>query len=152
VTVATDDKMPGPDTVTFQWFPEDNEAHFALPSGAGFANVIDEGTRVWVAEIWVRPEFRSAGLATVLLDAVVTRFGERVIALSPTPFMLSRGGSLPEGDSPGLSAAALASWYGRHGFRRGPRAAPDGPLMARPPGARPRTGPCQGRRVAPRSP
>lgn len=120
--------------VTCDWFEDESEARFELPRADGYASVIAMPGRAWLAELWVHPRARSAGRATVLLDAVTGRFGHRAITLSAEPFSLPRSVHLPGGDLPGLPAASLAAWYGRHGFRPAP--GPEKNLMTRPPHAR----------------
>jgi GNAT superfamily N-acetyltransferase len=102
--------------VTRDYCPEENEEHFEIP-GTGeqadaYANVIDCGHELWIAEICVRPGRRGDGLGSVLLRAVIDRHGSRPIALSAEPF------DPAPPPRPGLDAGQLTAWYERHGFRR----------------------------------
>lgn len=94
--------------ITREWFPEDNEDRFEARDGGtviGYANVIDIGHEIWIAELRVDPAHRGHGIARGLLAAVIAACGHRDMALSVCPF------------EPGLPAEALAAWYARHGFR-----------------------------------
>jgi len=103
--------------ITRDYCPEENEEHFEVPGSDGeeadgYANVIDCGHELWIAEIRVRPGRRGDGLGTVLLQAVIRRHGGRPIALSAEPF------DPAPPPRPSLDGGQLAAWYQRHGFRR----------------------------------
>jgi GNAT superfamily N-acetyltransferase len=102
--------------VTRTWCPEENEEHFELPGSDGqadgYANVIDRGREMWIAEIWVKPGRRGDGLGAVLLQAVLDRHAGRALALSAEPFDPSQPHQRPS-----LDDAQLTAWYERHGFR-----------------------------------
>jgi GNAT superfamily N-acetyltransferase len=100
-------------------FEDENEDRFELPGGIAYATVTDQGHQVWILELWVQPGQRGHGHAATLLEAVISHYPGRVLALSAEPF----------GEVQGLSATQIAGWYARHGFRRW-----DGHLMTRPGG------------------
>lgn len=106
--------------ITRERFPEENEHRFEALDGdttIGYANVIDLGHKVWIAELRVDPAHRGRGIARSLLAAVIAVNGDRDMALSPYPF------------ERGMPAEDLVAWYGRHGFRP---AGEDGTRMHRP--------------------
>jgi GNAT superfamily N-acetyltransferase len=95
-------------TIAHDHCPEQNEERFELitrGASIAYANVIDRGHEMWIAELWVHPDHRTHGFGTCLLKALLSRHRLRPIALSPDPF------------EDGPDTDTLASWYARHGFR-----------------------------------
>jgi GNAT superfamily N-acetyltransferase len=92
---------------------EDNEGRIALAldgSEVGYALVIDcADTTLWIDTIEITFRLRGNGLGTWLLALVLALYPAREIGL-------------------GAPTAALAAWYGRHGFRP---AGPDGEMRRR---------------------
>ncbi|MET7809778.1 GNAT family N-acetyltransferase [Streptomyces sp. NPDC005395] len=83
----------------------------AVDEPSGYANVVQHHRHVWIDEIAVRPERRGEGLASMLLNAVIDKFGHRHIGLSCCPFV-----PYARPVNPGLDRDRLLDWYGRHGF------------------------------------
>ncbi|MFF0206412.1 GNAT family N-acetyltransferase [Streptomyces althioticus] len=84
------------------------------PAGAptGYARVVQHHRHTWIDEIAVHPGARGRGLATLLLTAVIERFGHRTIGLHCAPFTPQCWEPRP----PGLECDRLLHWYGSHGF------------------------------------
>lgn len=84
------------------------------PAGAptGYARVVQHHRHTWIDEIAVHPDARGRGLASLLLTAVIGRFGHRTIGLHCAPFTPQRWEPRP----PGMDRDRLLHWYGSHGF------------------------------------
>jgi GNAT superfamily N-acetyltransferase len=68
------------------------------------ASFVRDANEVWIAEIWVFPEYRSRGLGTAVLAATIEWAGQLPIDLYP----------VPEQDT---DMKRLIRWYERFGFK-----------------------------------
>ncbi|MFE7328051.1 GNAT family N-acetyltransferase [Streptomyces sp. NPDC057565] len=101
---------------------EANETWFLLHDGdllTAFVDIIDCGHELWITDIAVHPDYRSRGLASLLLNAVIHENPGADIALSCSAFTVEDLGEWPRGVA-GLTTEALAAWYTRYGFRSDP--------------------------------
>ncbi|MEU5959337.1 GNAT family N-acetyltransferase [Streptomyces sp. NPDC047525] len=109
-------------TLTRQTDEEANESWLLLHDGdllIGFADIIDRGFELWLAEIAVHPDYRGRGLASRLLDAVVVENSGHAIALACDASPVDDLAEWPS-EVAGLPTRLLAAWYDRHGFRPAP--------------------------------
>ncbi|WP_194838447.1 N-acetyltransferase [Nocardia sp. XZ_19_369] len=115
-------KAPGipPWTLDHQHYPDDNEQHYLIQVEdrcCGYAITADMVDEIWIFELSVHPAYRGSGMATTLLQTVLSRHSDRAVGLSCTPFQPSRWPPA-DGTYQGMNPSALADWYHRHGFRR----------------------------------
>ncbi|MFD8670745.1 GNAT family N-acetyltransferase [Streptomyces microflavus] len=101
---------------------EANETWILLHDGdllTAFVDIIDCGHELWISDIAVHPDYRSRGLASRLLNAVIHENPGAHIALSCSAFTVEDVGEWPRGAA-GLTTEALAAWYTRYGFSSDP--------------------------------
>lgn len=106
--------------ITRKTDPNEPRTWFLLHVGArliGYADVIDNGDELWLAELGVHPRYRGHGMAAFILLTVIRDHPGRQIALSAQAFT-------PDVEDwpweKGLSTPLLAAWYARHGFQPDP--------------------------------
>lgn len=78
---------------------------------SGYVRLVQHHRHSWIDEIAVHPAHRGKGLASLLLETVIARFGHRHLGLYCCPFV-----PYTRPEKPGLDRDVLLAWYERYGF------------------------------------